>query len=101
VGPNPFVGTWSGIQLTATNQEVRYTLTMTGNTWTMSWPAVPGVIAGNLSGTFARDTDTGRTVEFTRTEGPIGRDPRSGEILSPRELRVTIGSGRSEVTFTR
>jgi len=99
VGPNPFVGTWSGTSAFG-RSEAPITLTMTADTWTMSWPASPGLIAGNLSGTFTRDTDTGRTVAFTLTQGPHGFNPRTGEIFPPRELRVNAGS-HGEVTFTR
>ena len=102
VGANPFIGTWTGIRVTATGQEVRMTLTMTADTWTMSWPAVPGVIAGNVGGTFTRDTETGRTVEFRRTDGPAGGDPRSGEVLSMREFNVQVQGARDNpITFTR
>jgi len=106
VGPNRFVGTWN---TTGVNNRELMRLTMTENTWTVVWPegrggfgSVPGEY---MSGTHTRDTETGRTVEFTRTEGvnDVNIVLRAGEIISPNELRLTGGglfSGNG-VTFTR
>ena len=107
VGPNRFVGVWS---TAGVSSRELMTLTMTDNTWTVVWPegrggfgSVPGEY---MSGTHTRDTETGRTVEFTRTEGvnDVNIVLRAGEIISPNELRLTGGAGLfsgNGVTFTR
>jgi len=98
VGPNPFIATWTGTR-TAGRDELSLTLTMAAdNTWTLSWPAVQGgAHAQTFSGTFTRDTETGRTASLTitGTEGPnrANTGPSNVEILSPRELRLTGGVG--------
>ena len=102
VGSNPFIGTWNGTRASGTGHEIQMTLTMTAGTWSMSWPAVPGVSAGNVGGTFTRDTDTGRTVEFIRTQGHPSGIPWTGEVLSFREFNVEIlGAPDNPITFTR
>ena len=102
VGPSPLVGTWSGTTRAGGN-DVPMTLVMTENTWRFSWPAGQGIAGEYMSGTYVRDTETGRTVVFTRTGGQsfVGAIPQAGELLSPREFRVTGVSFFDNITFTR
>jgi len=102
VGPNPFVGIWRGTVGSGANTVPAVFTVTAGNAWTISWPAGPGIIAHGSSGTFARDTETGTTAEISVTEGSTGSRPRSGELLSSNELRITgFGLLSGGVTFTR
>jgi uncharacterized protein YkuJ len=88
VGPNPFVGTWRGMDVnTVTQRNTLITLTITEDLWTAAWDDQ------EYSGTYTRDSDSGKRAALAlkgsnfRSQLP----PTNAEILSTAEMKLVGG----------
>jgi hypothetical protein len=111
VAPNPFVGTWHGMWRYESGQEVTtapVTLIMTEDSWsvTISEFASRGsnYNASEFSGTYTRDTDSGKHATLVLNKGDRNFGPRVADILSPAQVKLSGGSGwyfTNGVTLTK
>ena len=104
VGPSTLVGTWNSTY--KFNDVSTHILTMTENTWVMTY--IPSGDTSksqtSASGTYTRDTNTGNVAAFTYVAsggGFASNAPRSAELRSPRELIITGAGFTSPTPFIK
>ncbi|MDR3342522.1 MAG: bacterial Ig-like domain-containing protein [Treponema sp.] len=107
VAPNPFVGTW---HVTYDHNSVVVStviLTMTEDSWLVTIPRVDssGEKFGTdheFSGTYTRDTDSGKTANLVLKKGNMIYTPKAAEILSSTEVKLSgAGEFHEAKTLTR
>ncbi|GHV90898.1 hypothetical protein AGMMS50268_14010 [Spirochaetia bacterium] len=94
VEQSPFVGTWLASRTTGAGT-YPVTLTMSEDSWAVSWPTIDGVIKGyEYGGTYTRDSDTGNGKHATLSQGYVYTEaPTDAQILSATELQLTGNNG--------
>ena len=104
VAPSPFIGTWYGTRKDSDVVLHSVTLTMSENAWSMIWQSTgyPDYPMGEYSGTYTRDTDTGKSAQLKseKRSGINTNPPASAEILSSTELKL-IGGGLNGLILTK
>jgi hypothetical protein len=99
VAPNPFEGVWNGRYVRKdvdgkVEMSVPVTLSMSEDSWSVT--ISNGVdsfgkefIGQEFSGTYTRDTDSGKTAKLVLKKGASTYAPDAAEILSSAEVRLT------------
>jgi hypothetical protein len=107
VAPNPFAGNWHGTLIRTSGQETRtipMMLIMSEDSWSLSWESTGHSPADEYSGTYTRDSDSGKHAELRLLKYGFNRSiaPTAAVILSPNEIHITGGTfGLDGLTFTR
>jgi hypothetical protein len=99
VAPNPFVGTWHGTYIRKNSQgvvevEASVTLIMSEDSWSVTIPKAGKMSWGyEFSGTYTRDTDSGRHAKLLLNKGDSTFAPGAADILSYSELKLSESRG--------
>jgi hypothetical protein len=106
VAPSPFVGTWYGMYVDSFDEtkKIPVTLTMSEDSWKLSWEKTVHSPEDEYGGTYMRDGDTGKYAELAPGKYGSNRStaPVAAEILSPAELKLTGGVfGREGLRFNK
>jgi hypothetical protein len=107
VAPNQFEGTWYGTTSDKHGEEVwtlPRTLTMSEDSWTVKWEKTEHYASDEYSGTYTRDSDSGKHAELLLKKWGFNQSmaPKAIEVLSSTELKLTGGTfGRDGLELTR
>ncbi|MDR3201400.1 MAG: bacterial Ig-like domain-containing protein [Spirochaetales bacterium] len=100
VAPNPFVGTWRGMYTRKNSKGVveeatLVTLVMSEDSWSVTIPKTTGKVTSEyeLSGTYTRDTDSGKQAKLLLNRGDRTLAPGAADILSSTELKLYDSRG--------
>jgi hypothetical protein len=99
VAPNPFEGTWHGTYISKNSKgevetEAPVTLIMSEDSWSVTIPKTERSLGSEFSGTYTRDTDSGKTAKLALNKGDSTFAPDAAEILSSTEVKLTsAGNG--------
>jgi translation elongation factor P/translation initiation factor 5A len=109
VTPNPFVGTWRGTYTRKNSKGVveetrSVTLVMAEDSWSVTIPKTGNMTGYDFTGTYTRDTDSGKHAKLLLKNGNSTFAPGAAEILSSTELKLSESRGEyfsSGLTLTR
>jgi hypothetical protein len=99
VAPNPFLGTWRGTWRYQTGESVStgpMILIMTEDLWSVTIPEYESggskYNASEFSGTYTRDSDSGKYAKLLINKGDRTFAPETAEILSPTQVKLSGNS---------